>query len=278
MIAGERITARRVSPAILVARLANPPHGLMDERTEAELETLVDRVEADDALVAVVLTGGGPGVFVRHYDVGLLEARARAMAARGLRFDRSRPVPEAVLHRCLRRIEASARIWIAAINGTAMGGGYELALACDLRLAQDGDYPIGLPESNIGLLPGAGGTQRLPRLVGDARALEWMLLGRTFGPREAERLGLVGRCCDGDVVEAALEIAGELAARSPRTLAHLKHLVRGAPGQGLERALADERTLFCDLMVDARTIEAMARMNRGERDITDRPGEADAQP
>ena len=276
MSAGERITTQRVSPAILLARLANPPRGLMDERTEAEFEALVEQVEGDDALRVVILAGGGPGVFVRHYDVGLLEARARAMAARDMRFDTARPVPEAVLHRCLRRIEASDRIWIAAINGTAMGGGFELALACDLRLAQDGDYRIGLPESNIGLLPGAGGTQRLPRLVGEARALEWMLLGRTFGPREAERLGLVGRCVDGDVVEAALALAGELVPRSPRVLAHIKRLTRRAPAQGPERALADERTLFCDLMVDARTIEAMARMNRGECDITDTPRETDA--
>ena len=271
MISGERITAARVSPAIAVARFANPPHGLMDDATEAELAQLVDAVEADDGLVAVVLTGGQPGVFIRHYDVGILEKRSRAMAARGLRFDTSRSVPEPVLHRCQRRIEASGKIWIAALNGTTMGGGYELALACDLRVAQDGDYRIGLPESNLGLLPGAGGTQRLPRLVGEARALEWMLLGRTFGPREAERLGLVNRCCDGDALEEALAIARSLAARNPRALAHIKRLVRLAPGQGDEKALADERTLFCDLMVDPRTIEAMAGMNRGECDITDSP-------
>jgi enoyl-CoA hydratase len=271
VISGERITAERIAHGVAVARVANPPHGLMDDVTEAELAALVDAVEADEGLVAVVLTGGQPGVFIRHYDVGILEKRSRAMAARGLRFDASRAVPEAVLHRCQRRIESSPKIWIAALNGTTMGGGFELALACDLRIAQDGQYRIGLPESNLGLLPGAGGTQRLPRLVGEAQALEWMLLGRTFGPHEAAQLGLVNRCCEGDALGEALAIATRLAARNPRALAHIKRLVRIAPGQGDAKALADERTLFCDLMVDPRTIDAMAGMNRGDYDIIDGP-------
>lgn len=271
MISGERITAGKVAQGVAVARIANPPLGLMDDATEAELATLVDAVESDEDLVAVVLTGGQPGVFIRHYDVGILERRARAMAARGLRFDPSRPVPEAVLHRCQRRIESSPKIWIAALNGTTMGGGFELALACDIRIAQDGAYPIGLPESNLGLLPGAGGTQRLPRLVGEAQALEWMLLGRTFGPREAAQRGLVNRCCEGEALDEALDVAMRLAARHPRALAHIKRLVRRSPGQGDTQALADERTLFCDLMVDPRTLDAMAGMNRGDRDITDGP-------
>lgn len=273
MDTGDRITTERVSPGVLVARIANPPHGLMDDATEAALAALVDTVEADDALVAVVLTGGQPGVFIRHYDVGVLERRARAMAARGLRFDTARPVPQALLHRCQRRIEASPRIWIAALNGTAMGGGFELALACDLRVAQEGDHRIGLPESNIGLLPGAGGTQRLTRLVGEARALQWMLLGCTFAPREAEALGLVNLCSEKDALADALTMARSLAARNPRALAHIKRLVRLAPQQGDTQALADERTLFCDLMVDPRTLQALERMNRDGHPITDGPGD-----
>lgn len=272
---GKRITLEPVNARVVVAHFSNPPQGLMDDQTEAELACLVDTVEADANLVAVVLSGAHPGVFIRHYDVAVLEARARAMAAKGLSFDLSRTVPEALLHRCQRRIERSPKIWIAAINGTAMGGGFELALACDLRIAQDGHYPIGLPESNIGLLPGAGGTQRLAQLVGSARALEWMLLGTTFSPREAARHGLVHRCCEGPALDEALRMAAQLAARNPRALAHIKWLVRSAPALGDTQALAQERTLFCSLMVDPRTIEAMAAMNRGEGDIN-RPPQAPA--
>ncbi len=138
--------------ALLVATIGNPPHGYMNEDTVTELIALLDDVEADDGVRAVVLTGGLPDVFIRHYDVAELEARARAMAAKGLSFDLSRTVPESPYLACLRRIEAMAKPFVAAINGTAMGGGFELALACDLRIAQDGPYWLGLPEINIGLL------------------------------------------------------------------------------------------------------------------------------
>jgi len=138
--------------------MVNDARGCLDPRSETELAAALDAIDADAALRAVVVTGTGGGVFVRHYDVVTLEARARQMAERGLSFSLDRPVPESPYLRCLRRIESSPRPFIAAIDGIAMGGGFELALACDLRLAQAGDYPIGLPEVNIGLLPGAGGT------------------------------------------------------------------------------------------------------------------------
>ena len=167
---GQRL-ASQAQGAVLQVQLFNPPLGCMDAQTETELLALLDRVDATPAWRVVLFTGRDAGVFVRHYDVGVLEQRGRDMAARGLRFVLDRPVPEAPLHRALARIEASDRIFIAAINGTCMGGGYELALACDLRYAQAGRYRIGLPEVNIGLLPGAGGTQKLQRVMGAARAL-----------------------------------------------------------------------------------------------------------
>ncbi len=256
--------------AVVKAAISNPPNGYMDGETEAELGALLDEVEFDDAIRAVVFTGGQEDVFIRHYDVGVLEARSREMAARGLTFDTARPVPESPYLTCLRRIETLPKAFVAAINGTAMGGGFELALACDIRLAQNGEYDLGLPEINIGLLPGAGGTQRLARLIGEARALEMTLLGRTIRPVEAATLGIVSACVEGDVVEHAMEIAAELAAKPPRAFGHIKRLVRAASDRPLEAGLADERTLFCDLMVDDRSIELMAEMNAGRRDIRDR--------
>lgn len=255
--------------AVAVLVFSNPPHGYMDEASERGLAAALDEVEADAGVHAVVLTGGEPGMFIRHYDVRLLERRGRALAARGLVFTTDRPVPEPSLHHSLRRIEESPKPYIAALNGTAMGGGFELALVCDLRIAQAGDYPLGLPEVNVALLPGAGGTQRLTRLLGQARALELMLTGRTFGPDEAKALGLVVSVVP-DARTHALELARELAGKSARALAHIKRLVRGVGTMPAAQGLADERTLFCDLMVQPEGIDAMAAMNRGERGIRDR--------
>jgi enoyl-CoA hydratase len=260
-------------PGVALLRFGNAPHGCFDEGSEAAFESALDAIDAEPATRLVVLAGGVPGVFVRHYDVGVLESRGRALAARGLRFDVSRPVPEAPIHRCLRRIGDSARIFIAAIDGVAMGGGCEIALACDLRVAADGDYPIGLPEVNIGLLPGAGGTQRLARLVGEAKALELILLGRTLSPREAARLGIVNECVDGPALPRALQIAARLAGQPARALAHVKRLVRqafeGGDAGALATALAQERTRFCDLLVSDEAIERMHAMNQGRRTIRD---------
>lgn len=271
MYQGKHVTIEAHSEAIAILRVANPPDGFMDDTTERELVKGLDVLDANAGITVVVITGGLPDVFVRHYDTLVLEARARQMSARGLSFQLDRPVPEADIHRVFRQIEASRATYIAAINGVAMGGGYELALACDIRLAQDGDYPIGLPEVNIGLLPGAGGTQRLTRLVGQARALELMLLGHTLAPREARAYGLVNDVVKAPVLTHALRLAEAMAERPARARAHIKRLIRRtglAPAvNGDEQALAGERTLFCDLMVDHDTLERLSRMNAGQMNI-----------
>jgi enoyl-CoA hydratase len=260
-------------PGVALLRFGNAPQGCFDEASEAAFESALEAIDADPAIRVAVLTGGVPGVFVRHYDVGVLESRGRALAARGLRFDIARPVPEAPIHRCLRRIADSERIFVAAIDGVAMGGGCEIALACDLRVAADGDYPIGLPEVNIGLLPGAGGTQRLARLLGEAKALELILLGRTVSPREAARLGLVHECVEGPALPRALQLATRLAGQPPRALVHVKRLVRqafeGGDAGALATGLAHERTRFCDLLVSGEAIARMHDMNQGRRTIRD---------
>jgi enoyl-CoA hydratase/carnithine racemase len=256
--------------AVVTLTFANPPEGYMDRGTEAALVQHLDVIEADDAIRVVILTGGQEGVFIRHYDTRVLEEQAEAMRKRGLTFSTDRAVPEPPLHRSMRRIEQSPKIFIAAINGAAMGGGYELALACDLRLAQAGDYPIGLPEVRIGLLPGAGGTQRLSDLVGRARALEYILLGTTFTAREAAANGMVNLCTDGPVMRAAQDMAQRLAALPALAVAHCKRLVRRSfDPAGI---MADERTLFCDLMVQQDAVSLMHAMNTGSGDIRDPKG------
>lgn len=254
-----------------VARLtfSNPPQGLMDEAMEAALLDAVQRVEADPELRVCVLTGGDPGVFIRHYDVAVLARRAEKMAARGLTFSEGRPVPESPIHEAMRRMEQGRAVYVAALNGTAMGGGFELALACDLRVVQTGPHRFGLPEINLGILPGAGGTQRLVRLLGQARAQRMILLGETLGPEELAETGLAE--LSRDAPAASRELAARLAAKPARALAHCKRLTRTAPLAEPDAALALERTLFCDLMVTDDARRLMAQAAAGERDITDPP-------
>ena len=260
--------------AVAVVRFSNPPYEYMDDVTLTNLTAVLDEVEGNPDVRAVVLTGASENIFIRHYDVRELESRGRRLAERGLSFSVERPIPENAIHACYRRIEESKKPFIAAVNGTAMGGGLELALSCDLRIVRDGPFDLGLPEINIGLLPGGGGTQRLTQIVGRARALELMLLGKTFSPREAVVLGLASECVAGPILPRALQVASELAARSPQAIAHIKRLVREFSSGDMRRGLAAERTLFCDLMVSRAAIEAMHAMNSGAIDIINGPPSA----
>jgi enoyl-CoA hydratase/carnithine racemase len=139
-------------------------------------------------------------------------------------------------HQVLDRFAAESPLFVAAIAGHALGGGYEIALACDIRLAAEGRYRIGLPEVTLGLLPGTGGTQRLPRLIGRGRALELMTTGRTVTPDEAERLGMVDRLVPADEFEQAVAgLAAGLAAGAPLAVAAITRVVN----DGLDRSLPD---------------------------------------
>jgi len=253
---------------VAVVTISNPPMGYMDAATVPELDSATRELEADDAVRAVVLTGGLPGVFIRHYSVVELEGLSRALRDRDTVVDTSQRVPERALDAVFRRIETMPKPVIAAINGLAMGGGFELTLACDIRVAEEGDYELGLPEVNIGILPGAGGTQKLARLVGMARALEMTLRGRTVSPREAHDLGIVQVLAPaGAALSQARALAQELASKPPKSVAHIKRLVRASVETPLEEGLALERTLFLDTLVSDDGLGRMAKMNAEGLDI-----------
>ena len=255
---------------VLVVRLGTPPLYFLDERLVAELTLLVDDLRADSSVGALVLTGPGPGAFVTHYDIGALLAGSE-------RFGLSMPVAAAGLagrivgalarvpglQRALQKtpvagileLDATAALFhklerldkvvIAAIGGPALGAACELALACDLRYLASGAGAIGSPELSQGFAPGAGGTQRHARALGQARALETILEARMPAPEEALALGLVHRIVAPErLLQEALTTAHRLARRSPFSVAAVKRAIQEGSRLPLADGLALERKWF----------------------------------
>ncbi|MFK7836884.1 MAG: enoyl-CoA hydratase/isomerase family protein [Sulfitobacter sp.] len=249
--------------------VANPDEGFMDTSMEAELLAAIEVVTGNPAIEVCILAGGQADVFIRHYDLKVLAPNAEKMAARDLSFSTDRPVPKAPIHIAMELMEQSHVIFICAMNGSAMGGGFELSLACDLRLVQEGEYQFGLPEINLGILPGAGGTQRLPQIVGQSRALQMTLTGQTLSPAQMVEFGLAIACVPDAIAEAQV-LAERMAGKPARAAAHIKRLVRRAHSATAE-GFADERTLFCDLMVQPDAARLLAEGAEGNRVITDEP-------
>lgn len=181
---------------------------------------------------ALIVTGAGPKAFCAGADIKELRSRSLVDQKRGAEFG------QAVFAKLTTLPVAS----VAAINGFAFGGGLELALACTFRLATP-NARMGLPEIKLGLIPGYGGTQRLPRVVGEARALEMIMTGRTVGAEEAERIGLVNRLVEGDPVEAAIAFAREFTGFSLPTLGFAREAVTRALDNPVHEGLRIEADL-----------------------------------
>lgn len=197
-----------------------------------ELADALERLDADEACRAIVLTGAGTRAFAAGADIRELAGQTGASLAAGHDFD------------AWGRIDAIGLPLIAAVRGYALGGGCELAMACDLLVAGD-DATFGQPEISIGVMPGAGGTQRLTRAIGPARAMELILTGRTMRADEAYAAGLVTRLVPADAtVDAALELAARIAAMPPLAVRAAKRAVRAAAELPLTHGLAAERQAF----------------------------------
>lgn len=253
------------SPYVSVAKngfiatltLSNPPrHTINAAGSEALLVALEELSENSDIRV-VVLTGGSEDIFVRHYEVDELATsaekqvnapQARSQQSQSTSPQRGRPRG---LRGAMTLLESMDAITIAAINGMAMGGGLELALSCDFRLARDGDFRLGLPETGVGILPGGGGTQRFARLLGIAKALDLILHGTVFSPEKALELGVVSRVLASNLGKYREEVdsfAETLAQRAPRALANAKRAIREGVEMSLTEGLQREAVLFGELM------------------------------
>jgi enoyl-CoA hydratase len=269
-------------------RIDNPPHNFMTAEMVRQLQQVVRSLRGDRSIGAVVITGKPDDLYITHYDVGEILASVKragiaappwltaiilrlAGAVRkvpGLRDLAERTPLAAVfelyrIHDLFLEMNRSDKVFIAAINGPATGGGCEIALACDIRLMADTDIAIGLPEMTIDFNPGAGGTQRLPRLVGVGRAMQMMLEGRTLSPREALSVGLVQAVVPADQVkDAAIRTGERLAKRSPLAIRSLKRAVYEGATLPLQAGLGIERKWFMVASAGSSSQAKMAAMTR----------------
>ena len=211
-----------------------------------ELAAALAALDEDPACRAIVLTGSGTRAFAAGADIRELAVQTPVSLLVGDRF--------AVWE----RIAATRTPVIAAVRGFALGGGCELALSCDLIVAGD-DAQFGQPEINLGVMPGAGGTQRLTRAIGRARAMDLILTGRNLGAREAESMGLVSRVVPAhETLEAALDVARTIAAQAPIAVLAAKEAVRLAEELPLSAGLRHERRAFFALFASDDQREGMS--------------------
>ncbi|AHG01280.1 3-hydroxybutyryl-CoA dehydratase (plasmid) [Halostagnicola larsenii XH-48] len=209
----------------------------LNEQVRTELKDAVAAADADDDVRVLVLTGGdGSGSFVAGADV--TEFRERGVVEQ--REASERP-------RVYETVDDATIPVIARINGHALGGGCELAQACDVRIAEAGSK-LGQPEINLGIIPGGGGTQRLTRLVGEGQAMRLILSGELIDAEEAHEIGLVDEVLEtDDLDERVYDLAGKMASKSPIALEFAKNAVKASSRMGLEEGIDYEAELFVQL-------------------------------
>jgi enoyl-CoA hydratase/carnithine racemase len=236
----------RVADGVAVATVDNPPVNALGNETLDALIEVAERLAGDDDVRAVVLTGAGDKAFVAGADIDEYSTVLGDRAWIEDNTTRSR--------RAFAAWERLPRPVVAAVQASAVGGGLELALVCDLIVVA-ADARLGLPEVRLGLMPGAGGTQRLPRRIGLGAAKEMMLLGGTVDAEEALRLGLVNRVApQGEALTEARALAERLAALPALSVRSIKEALSTDIDTGLDR----ERALFFELFSSADAREGVS--------------------
>jgi enoyl-CoA hydratase len=238
--------------AVAVCTLDKPPANTLDEALYAEIDQLIMGLELSEDVRAAVITSAHRSIFVAGSDIKRMAGYDFRPGATGRKVD--------LVHATFRRLERVGVPTVAAITGHALGGGCELALACDFRVMTGGDARIGLPEVGLGIIPGGGGTQRLPRLLGRGRATEMLMLGTRLGAAEAERIGLVGRACatPEETRAEALALAGRLAEMPAPSLRLIKRCLNDGVDGDLDHGLAIERDAVIEALAQPEAREGIA--------------------
>lgn len=215
--------------------LDRPPANSYEIGFMRDLDAAIESAQAEPGIPVVILRSASEKFFSGGADIKAFLASSTAANMEMIR----------TAHAALDKLAASSKIFIAMIQGHAMGGGLEMALACDLRFAAEGSYRMGLPEVTLGLLPGNGGTQRLPRLIGANKALQLMLTGETVTPEQALGLGIVNRVFPAErIVEETEAYARKLAMGARLAVGSIKQAVYRGAAMGLEEGLGLERELI----------------------------------
>jgi enoyl-CoA hydratase/carnithine racemase len=226
---------------IALIKLNKAPVNSYDHDFFTQLGQAIDKVRFDDEVSVAILTSGLGNFFSAGADIKMLK--------------QSKPDYKAMFclncQETLSKMESTPKIFIAVLNGTCVGGGLEIALATDLRFVARGEkVKLGLPEVTLGVLPGTGGTQRLPRLIGKSRALDLMITGRLLSPEEALQIGLVDRVFDAaELMDQTMEYAQGLTRGATRAIALIKRSVQEGLEMSLPAGLALERELQNRLFV-----------------------------
>jgi enoyl-CoA hydratase/carnithine racemase len=233
-----------------VILLDRPPANSYDYDFLRELGAAVDEARYDDDVRAVVVASASDRFFSAGADLAAFRGGS----------PNQRSMICLLAHEVFRKLEHTPMVFVAAIAGHALGGGLELALACDLRFAARGSYRIGLPEVTLGLFPGSGGTQRLPRLVGLAKGLDLIASGRPVTPEEATELGIVDRLLDDAAAcrAAAVEYCAKLAAGPAEAVGRAKVATTLGYAAPLDLGLAIEREAITRVFVSDDAQEGIA--------------------
>ncbi|MBI5018581.1 MAG: enoyl-CoA hydratase/isomerase family protein [Deltaproteobacteria bacterium] len=234
---GNEFVRTSVEGGIALVTVDRPPVNALNEQLQAELEQTFDSLDRAEEVRAVILTGAGERAFIAGADIKMLSGLDEEGAYRQSQYT----------HAVLDTVERCRKVVICAVGGLALGGGCEVALACDLRVA-DETAVFGFPEVGLGLLPGAGGTQRLTRLIGAGRAKLLILTGDPIPASEALSLGLVEKVVPkGQAVSAARELAARILTRGPVAVAHAKKAIAAATQLPPKEGMDAESRLFAQL-------------------------------
>jgi enoyl-CoA hydratase/carnithine racemase len=218
--------------------LDRPPANSYDKAFMEEFDAAVEEARRDDAVRAILVRSANEKFFSAGADVSVF--------ARSGLDEQAAFVSRA--NEAMGKLESTPKVVVAAINGHCLGGGLEMALCCDFRIAAEGSYRLGLPEVTLGLLPGTGGTQRLPRLIGRQKALDFMLRGTTMPPQDALAAGIVDEVVPaGQLLERTVERARGYATGPTFAIGRIKKATVQGSGMRLDEGLKLERELLIEL-------------------------------
>lgn len=249
-----KLVTYEVKDQIAILHLTDPPANTYTYEMMQDLDTCILRARMDNDVSVILLTGTGEKFFCAGANIGMLNS-----------VD-----PTFKYYFCLHanetlnRLEQTPKLTIAALNGHTVGGGLEIAMACDMRIARKDGGQVGLPEVNLGVLPGTGGTQRMARMVGKSKAIELMVTGETFGFDRAEELGLVNRVFDSEDAGAFMDEVMDFARtfttpdRASKAVGLIKRAVQSGAEIPFESALAVERELQQQLFQSQDAKEGLA--------------------